>query len=173
VSEAPLSISAPADRAETTAVGPLLARAFLDDPVWARIGPRGRGYRRHTSRVAFWGIVRASARHGARLRIARAVPAERLLGASIAVAEHVAHPHLYLWYIGVDPTLHRSGVGRALMADLHGRADELGLPTYLETGTPGNVRFYEGLGYEHVGRIAVPGGPRLWKMERPPAAAAQ
>jgi ribosomal protein S18 acetylase RimI-like enzyme len=202
---APVSISAPADRAETAAVGPLLARAFLDDPVWSRVGPRSRGYRRHTSRVAFWGIVRASARHGARIRVARADPADPPLGATIAFepgawpppdrafiwqlpwaalagplpivrglradsairAEHIEHPHLYLWYIGVDPTRHRSGVGRALMADLHRRSGELGLSTYLETGTPGNVSFYEGLGYEAVGRIALPGGPRLWKMERP------
>lgn len=205
MSEGRLRISVPADRGEIAAVSPLLARAFLDDPVWSRVGPRARSYRSLTSRVAFWGIVNASARHGARIRVARDDPAGPPIGATIAFepedwppperavvwqlpwaalagplpivrglraekairAEHVAHPHLYLWYIGVDPALHRSGVGRALMADLHRRADERGLPTYLETGTAGNVRFYEGLGYESVGRIPLPGGgPRLWRMER-------
>lgn len=84
-------------------------------------------------------------------------------------AHHVSHPHMYLWFIGVDPGYHGSGVGRALLADLHAEADSIGVPTFLETATPQNVSFYEGGGYEVLGEIAMPSGPRMWRMERPAA----
>jgi ribosomal protein S18 acetylase RimI-like enzyme len=82
-------------------------------------------------------------------------------------AEHVRHPHMYLWFLGVDPAVHGSGVGRALLADLHDAADSQGLPTFLETATRSNVAFYEGDGYEVLGEIAMPSGPTMWRMERP------
>lgn len=79
---------------------------------------------------------------------------------------HVAHPHLYLWFLGVDPALHSRGVGRALLADLHPVAEALEVPTYLETGTETNVSFYERQGYEVIGTIPMPSGPTMWRMER-------
>lgn len=82
-------------------------------------------------------------------------------------AAHIEHPHMYLWFIGVDPASHGEGVGRALMAELHADSDRLGLPTYLETGTAANVGFYRALGYEPRGEIHLPSGPRMWKLERP------
>jgi ribosomal protein S18 acetylase RimI-like enzyme len=85
-------------------------------------------------------------------------------------AGHVEHPHLYLWFIGVDPGSQGSGVGRALMAELHADSDRLGLPTYLETGTEANVGFYRALGYEARGEVELPSGPRMWKLERPAGA---
>lgn len=84
-------------------------------------------------------------------------------------ATHVAHPHIYLWFIGVTPELHGRGIGRALMAELHGTSDPLGLPVYLETGTMDNVAFYGSLGYRVEGEIELPSGPPMWRMERPPA----
>ncbi|HKJ36886.1 MAG TPA: GNAT family N-acetyltransferase [Solirubrobacterales bacterium] len=209
MSAARVSIAAPATKAEIAEVAPLLARAFLDDPVWSHVGPRRRSYRRWAGRVAFWGIVRASARNRARIRVARAEPGGPAVGATIAFepeawppperaviwqfpwaglagplpvfrglradgairAAHVTYPHLYLWYIGVEPGLQGGGVGRALMADLNARADSLGVPAYLETATRPNLRFYESLGYEVVGELTVPAyGPRLWRVERRPAA---
>lgn len=83
-------------------------------------------------------------------------------------AEHVTHPHMYLWFIGVDPALHGRGVGRALLDDLHGRSAEHGVPTYLETSSEANVGFYRRRGYELLGEIALPGGPTMWRLERPP-----
>lgn len=89
-------------------------------------------------------------------------------------AAHVEHPHMYLWFIGVDPVFHGRGIGRALMAELHAASDPLGVPTYLETGTEKNVGFYGSLGYADEGEIELPSGAGMWRMERPaPAAGAQ
>ena len=82
-------------------------------------------------------------------------------------ATHVKHPHMYLWFLGVDPPRHGTGVGRALLAELHGDSERLGVPTYLETGTPANVGFYERDGYAVTGSIEMPSGPLMWRMERP------
>ncbi len=82
-------------------------------------------------------------------------------------AAHVEHDHMYLWFLGVDPAEQGRGVGRALLADLHGRADERRVPTYLETGTMANVAWYASAGYELLGELELPGGQPLWRMERP------
>lgn len=193
-------------REDLGAVTNTLAEAFLDDPVWIAAGPRRRRHRALANRAAFWGIVHASRRQGARMRLAR----ERgdVVGATIAFAPgtwpipdraavwelgwvllagpapllrglrddramratHVEHPHTYLWFLGVAPARHGRGVGRELMAELHADSDRVGVPTYLETGTESNRRFYRGLGYELLGEIAMPSGARLWRMERRPGA---
>lgn len=82
-------------------------------------------------------------------------------------SEHVEHPHLYLWFLGVDPSAQGGGVGRALLAELHADSDAAGVPTYLETATPQNLGFYERDGYEVIGEIPMPSGPLMWRMERP------
>jgi ribosomal protein S18 acetylase RimI-like enzyme len=84
-------------------------------------------------------------------------------------SEHVTHPHMYLWFLGVHPDHHGRGTGRALLADLHARSAELAVPTFLETGSPENVSFYERLGYEVLGQIEMPSGTTMWRMERPAA----
>lgn len=199
-----------ARRSDLGAVAPILARAFLDDPVWVATGPSHRRHRALANRASFWGICQASHRHGARIRIAHPRGVRRpIVGATIAFepgtwplpdsaaiwelgwalvagrgavrrglrddramrAAHIGYPHLYLWFIGVDPARHGEGVGRALMAELHEDADRLGLPTYLETGTEDNVGFYRALGYQPRGEIQLPSGPRMWKLERPAGAA--
>jgi ribosomal protein S18 acetylase RimI-like enzyme len=104
------------------------------------------------------------------LMVAGPVPAWRGLRDDRAMrAAHVDHPHMYLWFLGVDPAVHGTGVGRALLAELHAAADELGVPTFLETATRENVGFYERDGYEVLGEIAMPSGPTMWRMERPSA----
>ena len=102
------------------------------------------------------------------LFVAGPLPALRGLRDDRAMrAVHVDHPHMYLWFLGVDPARHGSGVGRALLAELHADAERLEVPTYLETATPANVGFYERDGYAVGGEIVMPSGPRMWKMERP------
>lgn len=204
--ETRFEVVAPSDPAQLASTAAPLAAAFVDDPVWISIGPRRRSHRARANRVIFWGIVRASARHRARIRLVRD-PGGPTLGATIAFAAgdwpppdsaigwelpwaflagplpvvrglrddqairagHVEHPHIYLWYIGVDPRMHSRGAGRALMAELHRSSDEAGLPTYLETGTEKNVGFYGSLGYEVLERFQMPSGSQMWRMERPAA----
>lgn len=96
------------------------------------------------------------------------LPVRRGLGFERAIrAGHVTHPHLYLWFIGVDPALHGRGIGRALLADLHRHSTGLGVPTFLETSSEANVSFYRRQGYELLGEIALPCGPPMWRLERP------
>lgn len=107
------------------------------------------------------------------LAFAGPLPASRGFRNDAAMrAHHPTHPHMYLWFIGVDPGRHGEGVGRALLAELHADSDARGLPTYLETATPSNVGFYERAGYEVLGEIAMPTGPPMWRMERPAGAGA-
>lgn len=82
-------------------------------------------------------------------------------------AEHVTYPHMYVWFVAVDPALHLRGIGRSLMADVHGRSAELSVPTFLETGSEANVGFYERLGYEVIGELRMPSGTPMWKLRRP------
>ena len=81
-------------------------------------------------------------------------------------AEHVEHDHMYLWFLGVDPSAQGTGVGRALLAAVHERACTHGVPTYLETGTMDNVAWYGSAGYELIGEMTLPHGAPLWQMER-------
>lgn len=84
---------------------------------------------------------------------------------------HVSHPHHYLWFLAVAPAEQGRGAGRALLADLHRRADADALPVYLETATPANVAWYAAAGYAVIGDLRLAGGETLWRLERPPPAA--
>jgi GNAT superfamily N-acetyltransferase len=85
-------------------------------------------------------------------------------------ARHPAEPHFYLFALGVEPAAQGKGVGKALLADLHARADADGMPCYLETERQSNVRLYEGVGYRVVTDENVPGFDelRMWTMQRSP-----
>jgi GNAT superfamily N-acetyltransferase len=48
--------------------------------------------------------------------------------------------------VGVDRQVQCQGRGSALVGDGLARADEEGLPRYLNTNTPANLPFYERLG---------------------------
>ncbi|MBI9033065.1 MAG: GNAT family N-acetyltransferase [Bacteroidales bacterium] len=66
-----------------------------------------------------------------------------------AIKKH--HPKenfLYLWYLGVESQLQRSGLGSNMLDEIHRIADKQQLPIYLETSTPENIPFYERNGYE-------------------------
>jgi len=76
--------------------------------------------------------------------------------------------HLRLEFFGVDPAAQGSGVGSALIDHGHGRADELGIPCYLETFTQDNVGFYGHRGYELAGEYTVGDGIPVYGLIRPP-----
>ncbi len=75
--------------------------------------------------------------------------------------------HLRLEFFGVVPSRQGSGIGTLLLEHGHRRADELGLPCYLETFAEKNVRYYEGRGYRVAGEFTIGEGTRGWGMLRP------
>lgn len=95
----------------------------------------------------------------------------RLLQLRTAMDTH--HPmdreHAYLWFLGVTPRLQGMGIGSRLLRAGLDRADEAGLPAYLETGTTRNVALYRRHGFEVIYE-APPGkgAPTMWHMWREP-----
>ena len=75
-------------------------------------------------------------------------------------------PHLYLWLLGAAPEAQRTGVGRALLAEVSSYADARGLPVYLETMNPDNVSYYLGHGFRVRGTAGMPRGEQAWFMLR-------
>jgi ribosomal protein S18 acetylase RimI-like enzyme len=82
---------------------------------------------------------------------------------------HVREPHFYLFVLGVEPHAQGRGLGKALLRALNARADERGLPCYLETDKPTSVQLYESAGYVVVTEGDVPGvaGLHMWTLRRP------
>ena len=81
-----------------------------------------------------------------------------------------SEPHWYLFILGVEPARQGQGVGSSLIQPILRRADEDGLPCYLETMKARNVPFYQKHAFQVVVDEFVPsGGPRLWTMKRNPA----
>ena len=76
-------------------------------------------------------------------------------------------PHWYLMAIGTRPERQGQGLGGALVEVGTSRADEAGLPCYLETGTQENIGFYSKRGFEIIGQTPVH-GYTITGMVRPP-----
>jgi GNAT superfamily N-acetyltransferase len=86
-------------------------------------------------------------------------------------ARDMPKPHWGVSWIGVDPGARRRGAGSALMAPVLRRADEDGVPCYLETENVVNLPFYRKNGFEVLREDEVPeGGPRFWTLARLPRA---
>ena len=77
---------------------------------------------------------------------------------------HPHEPHLYLWFLAVDPERQRGGVGRALLARVY---DDATAPVYLDTANPANVPYYASNGFEELGKADGPRGALMWFMQRP------
>lgn len=54
----------------------------------------------------------------------------------------------YLSIIGLAPEYQGRGLGKTLLDPVLQETDRLGIPTFLETFTPGNMTFYRRIGYE-------------------------
>ncbi|HZM55737.1 MAG TPA: GNAT family N-acetyltransferase [Acidimicrobiales bacterium] len=82
-----------------------------------------------------------------------------------------AAAHWYVDLVAVDPDRRGSGVGRLLLADGLARVDALGQPSFLVTGNPRTVPWYERHGFVIQSEAQAPeAGPRVWFMYRPPSA---
>ncbi len=78
-------------------------------------------------------------------------------------------PHWYLWALGVAPEMQGRGIGGRLLEPVLARADEGGMPCYLETQTERNVAFYRKRGFELVREERMPDVDLpIWFMVRRP-----
>ncbi len=77
--------------------------------------------------------------------------------------------HYYLWGLAVDPGRQHGGVGTALLNELYFKADQNGMPIYLETHKEANVAYYEQRGFHliHTGKMPDE-GLDFWCMLREP-----
>jgi ribosomal protein S18 acetylase RimI-like enzyme len=79
---------------------------------------------------------------------------------------HPHEPHFYLAFIAVAPRLQGLGLGGAMLETTIRRADEAGMPAYLENSNPKNTRLYERAGFVARRDIAPKGAPPLIGMWR-------
>ena len=79
--------------------------------------------------------------------------------------------HCYLLFLGVEPGQQQRGIGSLLIKPVLKRADEEGLPCYLETMKEVNLAFYGKHGFR-VGdeKQIANGGPHIWALLRSPGA---
>jgi GNAT superfamily N-acetyltransferase len=86
-----------------------------------------------------------------------------------------AHPrhreHFYLSLLGTHPASRGGGLGMALLAENLELVDREGMPAYLESTNPANVRRYESVGFEVLREVELPAGcPSFTSMWREPLA---
>ena len=103
------------------------------------------------------------------VRLRAATPRLARVGGILA-ALHPREAHWYLGVLGVDAEHRRRGVAASLLAPILARCDAERLPAYLETALEANLAFYARHGFAVIGDAAVPGGPRIWALHRPPRA---
>jgi GNAT superfamily N-acetyltransferase len=105
--------------------------------------------------------------------------ASRRFTEAIRYCGHIHHqlmagPHWYLALLGVSPRSQGQGIGGALVTLVLLRADQEGLPCYLETFGPDNVPFYEHRGFQVVYAGVEPQSQlAFWAMKREPHAASK
>ena len=77
---------------------------------------------------------------------------------------HPREPHVFLWFLAVDPASQRSGVGRELLGRVF---EDASAPVYLDTSNPANLPYYASFGFEETGCGDLPRGAKMWFMKRP------
>lgn len=81
-------------------------------------------------------------------------------------------PHWYLTVLGVAPGSQKQGIGAALLGPGLRKADQEGLPCYLETFVSDNVAFFEHRGFEVIAAgVHLDSRIPLWAMKREPSSA--
>lgn len=83
---------------------------------------------------------------------------------------YVPHePHWMLDMVGVDPARQGEGIGSALVRYGVERAEDDGVPAFLETSKARNVPYYERFGFRTAAEEDAPdGGPHIWFMRLDP-----
>lgn len=76
-------------------------------------------------------------------------------------------PHWYLLAVGARSACQGQGLGSALVEVGTSRADEAGVPCYLETGTQSNIDFYAKRGFEIVGQTEYLGHTLTGMVRQP------
>jgi GNAT superfamily N-acetyltransferase len=77
--------------------------------------------------------------------------------------------HLYLSFLGVEPSRQGQGLGSSLIRPMLERADADGLPCYLDTFQPRNVPLYQKHGFKiTVEEVEPNSGVRGWGFLREP-----
>jgi len=66
--------------------------------------------------------------------------------------KQVEGPHWYLMTVGTRTAMQGRGLGSQLVDMGTSRADDAGVPCYLETGTDSNIAFYQKRGFEIIGQ---------------------
>jgi ribosomal protein S18 acetylase RimI-like enzyme len=79
---------------------------------------------------------------------------------------HPHEPHWYLQAIGTDTAKQGKGFGGVVIRRGLAKADEAGMPAYLESSKETNIPIYQSFGFEVTGEIKLPNGPTLWPMWR-------
>ncbi len=93
-------------------------------------------------------------------------PAPIVRGLRTSWVQDRGHPHddhVFLWFLAVDPSRQRTGLGRALLNRVFEDAEA---PVYLDTANPANLPYYASFGFEEIGRAALPRGASMWFMLR-------
>lgn len=80
--------------------------------------------------------------------------------------QDISEPHWHVGPMAVAPDRQGQGIGSALMAEALRAVDTAGGVAYLETDREINVRFYEKLGFEVIGKDTLL-GTTSWYMRRP------
>lgn len=76
-------------------------------------------------------------------------------------------PFWYLHFAACHPAFQGRGFGGAAIRAGLKRADEDGLPAYLETADEKNIALYQSFGFEVKHVWQIPEGPMFWGMQRP------
>ena len=79
---------------------------------------------------------------------------------------HPHDPHFYLSFVAVAPRLQGLGLGGAILEATVKRADQAGMPAYLENSNPKNTKLYQRAGFVAGKNIAPVGAPPLIAMWR-------
>jgi ribosomal protein S18 acetylase RimI-like enzyme len=89
-------------------------------------------------------------------------------------SRHPPEKHVYVYVLGVHPTMKGKGLGAQLMRHACAIAKENDCVVHLETSNPINLPFYRRFDLEIQHEITGYGGPSIWTMTqpRPPGSAA-